>query len=67
MHTSQLRYIAPQIESANISDLDWAFAHMGGGGSAAAARRGKGKTSGVQWVYEEEAKGGQEYVSDYTL
>ncbi|KAM5538879.1 hypothetical protein V8D89_007601 [Ganoderma adspersum] len=50
------------IERANVSDLDWAFAYMGGSGSA--AKRPKAKPDGVKWVYEEEAKTGKEYASD---
>ncbi|TBU31240.1 P-loop containing nucleoside triphosphate hydrolase protein [Dichomitus squalens] len=46
------------IERANISDLDWAFAYMGGRGGA---KRPKAKHDGVKWVYEEEAKTGKEY------
>ncbi|KAH9922295.1 P-loop containing nucleoside triphosphate hydrolase protein [Epithele typhae] len=53
------------IESANVSDLDWAFAYMGahgGAGAGATAKRAKAKKpAGVQWVYEEEAKTGREY------
>ncbi|KAI0744759.1 P-loop containing nucleoside triphosphate hydrolase protein [Earliella scabrosa] len=45
------------IERANISDLDWAFAYMGGQGS----KRPKPKHDGVKWVYDEEAKTGKEY------
>ncbi|KAI0717768.1 P-loop containing nucleoside triphosphate hydrolase protein [Cerioporus squamosus] len=47
------------IEQANVSDLDWAFAYMGGSGGA--AKRPKKKPEGVKWVYEEEAKTGKEY------
>ncbi|KAI0668887.1 P-loop containing nucleoside triphosphate hydrolase protein [Trametes maxima] len=47
------------IESAHVSDLDWAFAYMGGSGSG--AKRPRGKQAGVQWVYEEEAKTGRDY------
>lgn len=55
--------ITKQIERANISDLDWAFAYMGSGGSGSSARRPKAKPERVKWVYEEEAKTGKEYVS----
>ncbi|KAI0772497.1 P-loop containing nucleoside triphosphate hydrolase protein [Trametes elegans] len=48
------------IERAHISDLDWAFAYMGGG--TRTIKRPKGvKKLGVQWVYEEEAKKGKDY------
>ena len=33
-----------------------------GTGGVSAVKRPKSKPSGVQWVYEEEAKGGHEYV-----
>ncbi|OSD03707.1 hypothetical protein PYCCODRAFT_1490777 [Trametes coccinea BRFM310] len=46
------------IERAHVSDLDWAFAYMGGGSSA---KRPKAKHDGVKWVYEEEAKTGRDY------
>ncbi|KAI0830128.1 P-loop containing nucleoside triphosphate hydrolase protein [Trametes gibbosa] len=47
------------IERAHVSDLDWAFAYMGG--KQASVRRPKGKRVGVHWVYEEEAKTGKDY------
>lgn len=50
-----------QIERAHVSDLDWAFAYMGG--KQASVRRPKGKRVGVHWVYEEEAKTGKDYVN----
>ncbi|KAI0742679.1 P-loop containing nucleoside triphosphate hydrolase protein [Daedaleopsis nitida] len=49
------------IERANISDLDWAFAYMGGPGGASKRPVVKPKPDGVNWVYEEEAKTGKEY------
>ncbi|KAI8972582.1 P-loop containing nucleoside triphosphate hydrolase protein [Trametes punicea] len=47
------------IERAHVSDLDWAFAYMGGHG--ASAKRQKAKQIGVEWVYEEEAKTGKDF------
>ncbi|KAH9856351.1 P-loop containing nucleoside triphosphate hydrolase protein [Lenzites betulinus] len=47
------------IERAHVSDLDWAFAYMGG--KNAAVKRPKGKQVGAHWVYEEEAKTGRDY------
>ncbi|RDX43671.1 hypothetical protein OH76DRAFT_1544375 [Lentinus brumalis] len=48
------------IEQANVSDLDWALAYMGGSGSGAKPRP-KTKPEAVKWVYEEEAKTGKEF------
>ncbi|KAI0632843.1 P-loop containing nucleoside triphosphate hydrolase protein [Trametes polyzona] len=48
------------IERAHVSDLDWAFAYMGG--KSGTVKRPKSKKLGVQWVYEEEAKTGRDYV-----
>ncbi|KAI0370889.1 P-loop containing nucleoside triphosphate hydrolase protein [Pilatotrama ljubarskyi] len=47
------------IERAHVSDLDWAFAYMGGKGGG--AKPPKAKKDKVQWVYEEEAKTSKDY------
>ncbi|KAH9893907.1 P-loop containing nucleoside triphosphate hydrolase protein [Cubamyces lactineus] len=49
------------VERAHVSDLDWAFAYMGGSGSGAKRPKAAKKQAGVQWVYEEEAKKGKDY------
>ena len=54
--------LTSQIERAHVSDLDWAFAYMGGSGSGAKRPKTAKKQAGVQWVYEEEAKKGKDYV-----
>lgn len=56
-----------QIERAHVSDLDWAFAYMGGKNGAAKRPQAKAKKAGVHWVYEEEAKTGKDYVCVYQI
>ncbi len=51
-----------QIERAHVSDLDWAFAYMGGKNGVVKRPQAKAKKAGVHWVYEEEAKTGKDYV-----
>ena len=54
---------SPQIEHANIVNLDWALAHMDVVRSKK-ARRKSGTTE--DWVYEAEMKDTVEDVSDVT-
>ncbi|KAL1938981.1 hypothetical protein VTO73DRAFT_11134 [Trametes versicolor] len=49
------------IERAHVSDLDWAFAYMGGKNGVVKRPQAKAKKAGVHWVYEEEAKTGKDY------